>query len=64
MYYDDMKDETLSESEIMQRRQAALKRMFATPHKPHAMIKAKPKPKPSRPLIPVNKLHKRTDSRK
>jgi len=28
-------DETYSESETEARREAALKRMFATPHKPH-----------------------------
>jgi hypothetical protein len=32
-------DETYSERETLERREAALKRMLATPHKPHAESK-------------------------
>jgi hypothetical protein len=31
----DSKDETYSEEETVKRREAALKRMLSTPHKPH-----------------------------
>lgn len=31
----DMTDETYTEAETVARREAALKRAFATPHKPH-----------------------------
>jgi len=37
-------DEKLSEDEIERRREAALKRMLNTPHKPHAPLTAKKKP--------------------
>jgi hypothetical protein len=40
-----MPDKPLSESEVEQRREAAIKRMLNTPHKPHAEDK---KRKPSR----------------
>jgi hypothetical protein len=33
------KDETYSEEETVARREAALKRMLATPHKPHKQSK-------------------------
>ncbi len=34
----EKKNDQLSESEIIERREAALKRMLATPHKPHKPI--------------------------
>lgn len=34
-------DDTYSEGETAARREAALKRMFATPHKPHKASKGK-----------------------
>jgi len=34
----DPKEETYSEEETVARREAALKRMLATPHKPHKPI--------------------------
>lgn len=40
-------EEPLSETEIVRRREEALKRMLATPHKPHAPLKAKRKRKAS-----------------
>jgi hypothetical protein len=40
-------DETYSEAETKRRSEAALKRMLATPHKPHAPLKAKRKRKAS-----------------
>lgn len=42
-----MSDDKLSEAETVKRSEAALKRMLATPHKPHAPLKAKPKRKAS-----------------
>lgn len=36
-------DDTYSEAETVARREAALKRMLATPHKPHKASPAKPK---------------------
>ena len=40
----DSKDETYSEEETVARREAALKRMLQTPHKPqHEMVKKRPK---------------------
>lgn len=41
-------DETYSEVETERRREAALKRMLATPHKPHEKLKTPAKPKPRR----------------
>ena len=35
---DEKRDETYSEEETVARREAALKRMLATPHKPHKPI--------------------------
>lgn len=35
------KDETYSEEETVARREAALKRMLATPHKPHKSLPKK-----------------------
>lgn len=37
----DFPSETYSEAETVARREAALKRAFATPHKPHKVSKAK-----------------------
>jgi hypothetical protein len=43
---DSKSGETYSEEETVARREAALKRMLATPHKPHkTTAKSKPKPK-------------------
>ncbi|MFC4290975.1 hypothetical protein ACFOWX_00915 [Sphingorhabdus arenilitoris] len=39
----DQKDETYTEAETEARREAALKRMLATPHKPHKASKGKRK---------------------
>ena len=39
---DDPKSETYSEEETVARREAALKRMLATPHKPHKPAEKKP----------------------
>lgn len=36
---DDPNEETYSEEETERRREAALKRMLATPHKPHEKLK-------------------------
>ena len=44
-FHADQKNETYSEAETDARREAALKRMLATPHKPH---KAKEKAEPER----------------
>ena len=41
-------DETYSEEEAKARAEAALKRMLATPHKPHSGMKTPTKPKPRR----------------
>ena len=43
---DDPKDETYSEEETVARREAALKRMLATPHKPHAPLAKGKRAKP------------------
>jgi hypothetical protein len=53
-----------TDAEATKRMEDGQRRALSTPHKPHAMIKAKPKPKPRRPLIQFNRLHKRADSRK
>jgi hypothetical protein len=37
----DKDDDTYSEAETVARREAALKRAFATPHKPHKASKVK-----------------------
>jgi hypothetical protein len=43
---DRKSSDTYSEEETLARREAALKRMFTTPHKPHEPIgKRKPRPK-------------------
>jgi len=42
-------DETYSDAETERRREAALKRMLNTPHKPHDPLKSKSKP--SRPMV-------------
>jgi hypothetical protein len=39
----DPKEDTYSEAETVARMEAALKRAFATPHKPHQATKATPK---------------------
>lgn len=41
----DPKDETYSEEETVARREAALKRMLATPHNPHKPLKDEREPK-------------------
>jgi len=41
MAKDDPQEETYSEEETVARREAALKRAFATPHKPHTASKGK-----------------------
>ncbi|HXH52323.1 MAG TPA: hypothetical protein VNH53_02685 [Sphingomicrobium sp.] len=38
---DNPKDETYSEEETVARREAALKRMLNTPHKPHKSLRRK-----------------------
>lgn len=43
------KDESYSQAETVKRREAALKRMLATPHKPHAETRKPRKPKQKRP---------------
>ena len=37
----DSKDKTYSEEETVARRERAIKRMLATPHKPHVVTKKK-----------------------
>jgi hypothetical protein len=44
----DSKDETYFHEETVARREAALKRMLATPHKPHVNVKAKKVRKPQK----------------
>jgi len=43
---DDPREGSYSEAETKARAEAALKRMLATPHKPHAPLKPKPAKKP------------------
>jgi hypothetical protein len=38
---DQKRDDTYSEEETVARREATLKRMLATPHKPHKVMKRK-----------------------
>ena len=38
-----LEEDTFSEAETVARREAALKRMLATPHKPHKASRGKPK---------------------
>ena len=40
---DRMKNDTLSETETVARREAALARMLATPHRPHSASKVRSK---------------------
>lgn len=46
----DPKDENYSEEETVARREAALKRMLATPHKPHGKLGGKAEADPPRRL--------------
>jgi hypothetical protein len=39
---DTARDDTYSEAETVARREAALKRMLATPHKPQKAVKKRP----------------------
>lgn len=41
-------DETYSEEETVARREAALKRMLATPHKPHKAVQPSPSKRPAK----------------